>query len=469
MPSIRRNKWRTPSHMWSLGDWANEGVRMLRGSRESKLPRVELRQNLGRYFADYKKDRDAGAYSSSSKDSGMAKRKATPKQSTAKRVKTAQKAYRKKVAANKAASKPVVKRRRGLIFSAKSSGFFKKGTRRVVPETRFATQGVVVAQEFATNETSLTQSVAPSCLYIGHCSFPVQLAKDAYWAAFVKAILRDMDIHPSSVDTVIVGSGNFYIRIRYSSTPNGAIQTLDTLVTAGTSTLRSVALVLSSSFVASNQYYFKECIILQVTNGAGDLYTRAIYNLQRMRINFYAKSALKLQNRTVTQSNDDNADDVDNVPLYGKSYEGAGTGAYYVEGNVDMVGDEQYGFIKPFGSLTESLNEPPNYRMLKYVKKHGKAHLDPGQLKTSVLNFRKNFMGSYFYNSINRYGPVSNREWCGLGNFRVFALEKMIMAESITEANKINVALELDTKLGCIIKLPKYQITTYWRATNVSP
>lgn len=61
MPPVGRNKWKEPSHMWSLGDWANEGIRMLKKPRVSKVPRVELREDLSRYIDDYKKE-DSGKF-----------------------------------------------------------------------------------------------------------------------------------------------------------------------------------------------------------------------------------------------------------------------------------------------------------------------------------------------------------------------------------------------------------------------
>lgn len=53
-------------------------------------------------------------------------------------------------------------------------------------------------------------------------------------------------------------------------------------------------------------------------------FTRLDIDLRRCKFDIYVKSSLKIQNRTVNTDANNEADDVDNVPLYGKQFEGSG-------------------------------------------------------------------------------------------------------------------------------------------------
>jgi len=63
-------------------------------------------------------------------------------------------------------------------------------------------------------------------------------------------------------------------------------------------------------------------------------------DLSKCRIHLYAKSSLKLQNRTVNLNANNDDEDVDNVPLYVKSYFGSGNFAYdpFSLNQIDLIG-----------------------------------------------------------------------------------------------------------------------------------
>jgi len=191
----------------------------------------------------------------------------------------------------------------------------------------------------------------------------------------------------------------------------------------------------------------------------------------------YSKASLKLQNRTRGGSIESDA--VDNIPLYGKCYEGSGnyfsyyrdtfgaTAPFSPNGeNTTFVVNNAYctfdnGLAVADNSNVQTLREPPPGTMFDRVKKTGKAHLDPGMIKTSVLTASKKFS----FNALQRYLGVNraqeNQQNMNIGKYRFFLLEKMVHAEADTAENQIQVAWEHDIKLAAIVTCPSATVSHY--------
>lgn len=123
-------------------------------------------------------------------------------------------------------------------------------------------------------------------------------------------------------------------------------------------------------------------------------------NLKQYLMDIYAKSTLKVQNRSVNTANENEADDVDNVPLYGKTYSGNGLGTPFTTQGVDNPQPTYYknfyagtydGVIFRSGDNVEELREPVRPQQFGKVKVSGKSRLEPGHIKTSKLVFKKKF------------------------------------------------------------------------------
>jgi len=182
------------------------------------------------------------------------------------------------------------------------------------------------------------------------------------------------------------------------------------------------------------------------------------YNLKRCSVLLYSKSSLKMQNRTVNSSGNDEADDVDNVPLYGKVYQGPG--------NYFLVNDNYYNPLITFQSnylvdgydKTSDLCEPPPLGQMQRCRTIGKAHLDPGQIKTSVLTDTRKLNINQLNSIIGKSEATSNT--LPLGKQRSFIYEKMIQAVATTDITAIKMAYEVDLKTGAIFNLVKETPTT---------
>lgn len=374
----------------------------------------------------------------------------------------------------RAGSVQTVRTRSRGASTSKSSGFFKKGTARRVPETMFSTKGIVLAYERGGQVVaSGTGATAEQVGYVGHTTMPYTQVRVQMWRAFVKFFAGQLGYTIISLSDVPLAqniNGNLEWTITYRTSP-GALPVTLVRVLNNSKSWEDFAAEFRNFFVDCNNYQFEKLQIKLVD--AGVINVEHIFNLNKCHVKLFCKSSLKIQNRTINSTGNLEADDVDNVPLYGKSYEGKGNGAIFLKpvDGLPFIADSNSGLILPNPILVTAqdyeLNEPPNYKQFQYVSKHGKAHLDPGQIKTSVLNYKAGFTWSRLLNQIiilsNTGSGIAFPNNCRVpfGNFRFFALEKMIQAIDTTEISKVQIAYEHDYKLGLYVSCPRMKQTLY--------
>lgn len=182
-------------------------------------------------------------------------------------------------------------------------------------------------------------------------------------------------------------------------------------------------------------------------------------------INFFIKSSLKIQNRSVAAGGDDEMD-VNNVPVYGKLYNGTGNGAIQRtnDGVQFVAGANNTLPISVDGSGIPNFSEPPDASEFTHVRKFGKVYINPGHIKTSVLKFRSNINITRLFQLLNSYYILNNTsQWINLGAFNMFALERVI-AKLGTEASPgINLTYEVDYKGFMTLKPNPQKFTAPYR------
>lgn len=182
-------------------------------------------------------------------------------------------------------------------------------------------------------------------------------------------------------------------------------------------------------------------------------------NLDLFKVHIYTKSSLKIQNRTVNSTNNDESDDVVNVPLYGKQYEAKQNyflfgGTYFPTDTVGFAGQTNEG-------PNNRLLEPPSLAQVKNAHAIASAKLDPGHIKTSGLTYKASFVVNSILRSIFVGGvDTASTATINFGKSRWFCFEKMIQAISTTDVNVMKVAYELDTKFASYATCPKNKVTT---------
>jgi len=384
----------------------------------------------------------------------------------------------------------MVQRRRFGASTSKSSGFFAKGTPRRQVLDAFSKRGVVLAYEsggqLTTNAIEAAQSMA-----IGHSLFTYDNLYEVISSGILKFFAEQMDMQIRNFeDKIQFGGANLNLpvglfTIEWTPSIIGSPNTNQITVTDTTS-WTDVQIWLSAflqSLSASGNNKSARLLTLEwkydrTPDGEGGFYYAAVksWDLTKARIKLYGKSALKIQNRTINTAGNLEADDVDNVPIYGKSYFGSGNYVGYFDPstsnqtwspmlyitNGTPVLDKLAGVMYAKFIGNHPLTEPPVKSTLRNVKSVGKAHLDPGQVKTDVLTIQKSFNINTLINLLFHHTGENTQDFLhNIGLYKVFLFEKMIQAVATNNVNGIHIAYEVDLKIASIFSAPKTFSTNY--------
>lgn len=302
-----------------------------------------------------------------------------------------------------------------------------------------------------------------SCMYIGHASCPTRVAKRSLWRALTKMILmraNKLNVDWNDVPVECNVGDTFVVEYRVTMDPAAALASSVVTYAAGL-TQDQIALQFHANFEAfSSQFTINKMSYRPNNAGVGNV----VVFLNNAEIELDVFSQFKVQNQTVTLSADNEADDVNNVPLIGKSYEGRGTGTkYQVErfASIPFICDPAYGVIEKAGT-TNDLAEPPSAKMFQQVTKSGKASLAPGEIKTSTIRYQKrlglqNFI-TLIYDLQTDFAPKYKLKH--LGEFKFYAFEKQIDSLVAAPENNIRIAYEHDLKFAAMIIPHAFTATT---------
>jgi len=195
-------------------------------------------------------------------------------------------------------------------------------------------------------------------------------------------------------------------------------------------------------------------------------------------IDFYGKSELKIQNRTKATGGSEDAENVNNNPLQGRTYIFKGVpkpkaNGYIVGGaNSGTFGFERLLFnnaISVFGGnsggMDPNFKEPPSPKLFWNCFKAGKIRLDPGQIKSFIVTERHSGnilkLLKKFRLQLDAGGLVTTYS---AFKTQMVALEDVINANA---AETISVQYELERTLGvkCWNKQKKWYKSEYALST----
>jgi len=336
--------------------------------------------------------------------------------------------------------------------SSRSAGHFRRGRRinRRGRRQRAINKGLVRVFEHGAVVTS------SYCRYVGHCDSPYYDVMYLVWCGILKKLLEKTGYRISSdtmpLENLVVGDT---IVCTYRLNPNTAAVNY-TYTLAAADSLSIIALKFVDDFdslaggVWGPNLMFHA--IKYVPSAVGWSYTQM--NMETFKIHLNSKSTLKIQNRSKNALGSE-ADEVDNVPLYGKSFSGNGSGM-----EVDhampyatsfFYADVQKGMILHDGAF--DLREPPLAQNTRQTKTSAKVKLEPAEIKTSTLSSTCTMLLNKFITKMSLSANTSVGAGLfksSVGKFRVFALEKMIETES-PPAVSITVAYEVNTRMSCYV------------------
>jgi len=364
------------------------------------------------------------------------------------------------------------KRRTWKASMSKSRGRFKKGTRKRTFLDR-SPKGITICREVGSSPAIGTTAES---VFVGHATINPTLLIENFSLAFTKWMSVQNQPFFSDFnnwDEVITQAGNFITTVYHQKYYNGPSSSLFAItITSAVTTYKNfadqfttairTAMVDGSTILSNSDIRLTTLEIIQGTT----LYKK--FDLQRAKFGWHAKSTMKIQNRTINSSGNDENDDVDNVPIYGKVYEGKGNGfkSRTPTGAEDGViaNDANVPYLYQVNSNTSLFAEPPKPSQLFGVQRSGKAHLDPGEIKTSHLYHKVEFTVNRLWRMLRRVivpGPVQElSKEMYQGVYRCFCFEKMIKTSADSAVNVMKVAYEIDQKDYCYFVAPKTPTTS---------
>lgn len=174
-------------------------------------------------------------------------------------------------------------------------------------------------------------------------------------------------------------------------------------------------------------------------------------NLENEVIYLKTISELKVQNRTLSATGDDDAEDVTNNPIEGKLYHfNQGCPRSKIPG-VNLVES----MLEPNGVLTAraaqlttvpGFKEPPPAQSFWNCSGSRKVMINPGDIKKDVIKFFKRLPFLTFIRHAGvGFGPSPTRQISLFGKSAVLALEDMI---NVNPTHNISIAYEINREFG---------------------
>lgn len=347
-------------------------------------------------------------------------------------------------------------KRYGAAWS-KSAGFLKQkrqGKKMELKGARGAALGVTGTFEHGTTIQ------ARECLYVGHATGPRDVVMLYAMMALIKALSKQMGVRISAIDEPMTNSGyvvNDEFRLIYSSEPNTLTVSTQAASVGPGESFSVVAQKLANLAFTGTDLTNVQFLELQFVPLGTTSFQKSRIALQYTTLTFVIKSAIKMQNRSVNAAGETVDNELDAVPVYGKSIAGKGTGTQALFPNTakapaNIVCSLVNGSIEQ-DNLDTRLKEPLSGYFFPKSKKQGKIHLDPAQIKTNVLTYKRSLtLGTLFKEFYHQTGPPI----APFGNFCFFQVEKMID----TGVNfDIIIAYEIDYNISCWAK-PKSSYVT---------
>lgn len=351
--------------------------------------------------------------------------------------------------------------KRPAANSGKSAGFFKRGKR-----IRWKRNRRLKVLRNGTYETLEAAGVvsATNCRYIGHASMPRMRVVKVICQAIVKAMAIKVsgDFQDFSMTYGAPGD-TFILNFKYTQDPTTALVQHTYTIVAG-DTWQVLADDLYSLLVGLDYDNVQLVSWEYRPTGASSWGSFTYMYLANAAITIDSKSALKIQNRSKNADGvGDNAEDVDNTPIHGKSYEGTGSGLQYIVKNSSQPCQPL--IADPWGVISgqddgDLPKEPPLAESLIRVKKTTKAHLEPGHIKTSILTHYKTYgLNNLIGKVLTSQGPsgTNNYMLSYPGQYRCFAFEKMINTSE--SADSITIGFEHNIRIGGSLIIKNHTIT----------
>lgn len=355
----------------------------------------------------------------------------------------------------------------GRVMSSKSSGWFNEKLSKSTAMDQYANKGFVTRLE-NNDSVSTSRQVA----YVAHSTMPAQTVALTCVKAMIKKLINitGNDVK-SELELILEGTSyDQKLVITYKMRDGSSVSDKEFPIARATATLQSLANDYVTFFNALGAVQFLRAKIFSVYTWGVELLIDT--DLTSARFKIFSKSRLKIQNRSINSVGNNESDDVDNVPLYGKSYDYKTNGTIYRDYPVTAATTSAITTNVRTGVLPSTqpvedpkcqmYTEPPLPSQFVGCKGVRSAKLDPGDIKTSVMYDSVNMSFQYFHNQIMNKGGLYDatgrfiQYW--IGKTRLFAFEKMI-ASAATADNNIKLQQEHQLDIGAIFTVRRIKHT----------
>jgi len=224
-----------------------------------------------------------------------------------------------------------------------------------------------------------------------------------------------------------------------------------------------------ASMYATSGTYLPKSIRLWINdnNGVIEPSWKLLYNIDfdTIMVHTQSTSSLKLQNRSINLVGDDDANDVDNVPLCGKSYDFSSyamrcrnTSLFDSASNENGMTVLRASDFLLTAAAVPGLKEPPLKGIFANCKAIGKVNIDPGTIKLDKLSFKRNINWQRLFQLAYTSPIYGSNQQTGImiGTSRMYALEKYINMKQVQPSTlPIIVVYENNIWAGSFITIKK--------------
>lgn len=336
------------------------------------------------------------------------------------------------------------------IFSRRKYGSTDKYQKKL---SMLQSAGILQTSE---DGISPSTSGASNSLYIGHCTF----AKDFWLHGLMRLFVKKLALKAqSSIGDLTDAANNLFVtgdvvQLEYRERADTGFSNI-THSYVSPQTWDNIATGLFNAAVA---LYGRDDIVftnISINRGTPSIVSIPLSNCS---VTYFAKSSLKIQNATVSTAGAE-ADEVDNVPISGKSYTAYGTGLMSKEGlnlGEPMVCNNTTGSFVGTGTNIILPNMPPA-GYFRNVTQMASQRIDPGKIKYSNLFQSKTISLMALTKQLFSAGPQGVGDWNNFGVSRIFGFEHVIKAKAT--APTITVLGEHNLRLGMMLNFKVNTVT----------
>lgn len=370
------------------------------------------------------------------------------------------------------------------VHNAGTAKSKKLGVKKTKVNGKYTEYGIAKLGITLATESRKTVQADEACA-IGHTSMPGKITGINLWRALLKRFMLELKVVVKDYGIIMLQLG--FVTgdiIRINRYPSGLADTTtsDTYTIDANDTLDEVAANLAAIYddisIVDDKFDSMELLPQPTSRFPG-----INLNMVGLSVSVYTKSILKVQNVTVEVSTDNEADDINAVPLKGKLFGCKGnnfqmksnrsllSGLYntfneealfgaFSKQNASIIGGTSVGYYGaaagPANSDQTTFYKPaeiPKDWEIARCKTMGNVNIPPGGIKSSVLT--KTFTMSFDYLARLLYGTtnlhndrITYNDHQGFTN--VMYLEKII-GKAYTASNKITLWTELEFRQSVLV------------------